>query len=85
MERKTDTYGFDWMIIRDPDLEDQITSVHAVAQEMTDQGFGDRLLAEVALYRTSETWFSPSVVRRRSKPDAGTRYAGGDETAPMHG
>jgi hypothetical protein len=45
VERKTDSYGFEWLIINDPDLEDQITAVHAVAQEMTAQGFGDRLLA----------------------------------------
>jgi hypothetical protein len=54
VERKTDTYGFDWMIIRDPDLEDQITSVHAVAQEMTDQGFGDRLLAAPFRFKGGE-------------------------------
>jgi hypothetical protein len=45
VERKTDSYGFEWLIVRDPDLEDQVTSVHAVAQELTDQGFGAQLLA----------------------------------------
>ena len=45
VERKTDTYGFEWLIVRDPDIEDQITSVHAVASELTDQGFGAQLLA----------------------------------------
>jgi hypothetical protein len=54
VERKTDSYGFDWMIIHDPDLEDQITSVHAVAQEMTDQGFGDRLLAAPFRFKGGE-------------------------------
>ena len=32
-------------MIHDPALENQIASVHAVAQEMTDQGFGSQLLA----------------------------------------
>jgi hypothetical protein len=45
VERKTDTYGFEWLIVRNPDIEDQITSVHAVASELTDQGFGAQLLA----------------------------------------
>src|SRR5436309_7814046 len=25
IERKTDTYGFEWLVIRDPDLEDLVT------------------------------------------------------------
>jgi hypothetical protein len=45
LERKSDEYGFDWVIVRDPDLEDLVTTVHVVAQELTDQGFGSQLLA----------------------------------------
>ncbi len=45
VERRSDSYGFEWLIVRDPDIEDQVTSVHAVASELTAQGFGDRLLA----------------------------------------
>jgi hypothetical protein len=45
VERKSDTYGFEWLIVRDPELENQVTAVHAVAQELTDQGFGAQLLA----------------------------------------
>jgi hypothetical protein len=45
IERKTDTYGFEWLIVRDEDIEDQITSIHAVASELTAQGFGAQLLA----------------------------------------
>jgi hypothetical protein len=45
IERKTDTFGYEWVVIHDPELEDQITAVHAVAQELTDQGFGAQLLA----------------------------------------
>jgi hypothetical protein len=45
VERKTDTYGFEWVIVRDKDIEDQVTSVHAVASELTNQGFGAQLLA----------------------------------------
>ena len=45
VERKSDSFGFEWVIMRDPALESQIASVHAVAQELTDQGFGSQLLA----------------------------------------
>jgi hypothetical protein len=45
IERQTDQYGFDWVIVRDPDFEDVVTSVHTVASELTAQGFGAQLLA----------------------------------------
>ena len=45
VERRSDTYGFEWLIVSDPELEGQITSVHAVAAELTAQGFGEQLLA----------------------------------------
>ncbi|MDX6513105.1 MAG: hypothetical protein QOE36_2609, partial [Gaiellaceae bacterium] len=45
VERKSDSYGYEWVIVRDPDIEDQITAAHAIASEMTAQGFGAQLLA----------------------------------------
>jgi hypothetical protein len=45
VERKTDKFGFEWVIIHDKDIEDQVTAVHAVASELTAQGFGAQLLA----------------------------------------
>jgi PspA associated protein B len=45
IERKTDSFGFEWLVIHDPDLDDQVTAVHAVAAELTAQGFGAQLLA----------------------------------------
>ena len=50
IERKTDSYGYEWLIVHDPDLEDQVTSVHAVASELTAQGFGAQLLAAPFLF-----------------------------------
>jgi hypothetical protein len=47
LERKTDSFGFDWIIVRDPDLEDQVTAIHAVASELEARGFGPQLLAAV--------------------------------------
>jgi hypothetical protein len=45
VERKTDDYGFEWVIVRDRDFEDLVTTVHMVASELTAQGFGPQLLA----------------------------------------
>jgi len=47
LERREDKFGFTWIVVRDPDLEDQITAVHAVAQGLEEQGFGPQLLAAV--------------------------------------
>ncbi len=45
LDRKTDSFGYEWVIVRDADLEDQVTSVHAVASELESKGFGAQLLA----------------------------------------
>jgi hypothetical protein len=45
LERKSDEYGYEWIVVRDPDLEDQVTTVHAVAQGLQEHGFGEQLLA----------------------------------------
>ncbi|MFL5944951.1 MAG: PspA-associated protein PspAB [Gaiellaceae bacterium] len=45
LERREDTFGYTWLIVRDPDLEDQVTTVHALAQGLEEQGFGAQLLA----------------------------------------
>ncbi len=45
LERKTDSFGYEWVVVRDPDLEDQVTAVHAVASELDARGFGGQLLA----------------------------------------
>jgi hypothetical protein len=54
LERKKDAYGFEWVIIRDPDLEDQVASVHAVASELTARGFGAQLLAAAFRFEGEE-------------------------------
>jgi hypothetical protein len=45
LERKTDTFGFQWVVVHDPELEDQVTAVYAVANEFSERGFGAQLLA----------------------------------------
>ena len=45
LERKSDDYGYEWIVVRDAELEDQVTTVHAVAQGLEEAGFGGQLLA----------------------------------------
>jgi hypothetical protein len=45
VERHSDEMGFEWLVVRDGDFEDLVTTVHLVAQELQDRGFGPQLLA----------------------------------------
>jgi hypothetical protein len=45
VERKSDDMGFEWIVVRDADFEDLVTTVHLVGQELQDRGFGPQLLA----------------------------------------
>jgi hypothetical protein len=47
VERRSDTYGFEWLIVRDPDFEDLVTTMHLVSSELIARGFGPQLLAAV--------------------------------------
>ena len=45
IEKRSDRFGFEWLIVRDPDLEDQVTAANLIASELSDAGFGPQLLA----------------------------------------
>jgi len=47
LERHTDEFGFEWLVVRDSDFEDLVTTVHLVASELESRGFGPQLLAAV--------------------------------------
>ena len=47
LERHTDEFGFEWLVVRDGDFEDLVTTVHLVASEFESRGFGPQLLAAV--------------------------------------
>jgi PspAB-like protein len=47
LDHKKDSFGFEWVIVRDPQLEDEVTAVYAVGKEFTERGFGAQLLAAV--------------------------------------
>jgi hypothetical protein len=45
VRRRSDSYGFQWIVVRDRDFEDLVTSVHLVSSELDARGFGSQLLA----------------------------------------
>src|SRR5438067_9313096 len=47
IERKSDEYGYDWIVVHDTELEDLVGAAHTLASEMTAQGFGSQLLAAI--------------------------------------
>ena len=47
LERHTDEFGFEWLVVRDGDFEDLVTTAHLVASELQSRGFGPQLLAAV--------------------------------------
>jgi len=47
VERRSDEFGFEWLIVRDRDFEDLVTTVHLIASELESRGFGQQLLAAV--------------------------------------
>ena len=54
IERKTDEYGFDWVIVHDDQLEDLVGAAHTLASELTAQGFGSQLLAAIFRFQGYE-------------------------------
>ncbi len=47
LSHSDDAYGYHWIIVRDPDLEDLVTTVHVVNATLEERGFGPQLLASV--------------------------------------
>jgi hypothetical protein len=47
VERRSDEFHFEWLVVRDRDFEDLVTTVHLIASELESRGFGPQLLAAV--------------------------------------
>ena len=47
VERKSDEFGFEWLVVHDSEFEDLVATVHLVASELQARGFGPQLLAAV--------------------------------------
>jgi PspAB-like protein len=55
IDTQADNFGYRWMILRDPDVEDLVVGVNAIAEELQTGGYGDRLLAAVFVFTDSES------------------------------
>jgi hypothetical protein len=55
VRRRSDKYGFEWLVVRDPDFEDLVTSVHLVSSELEARGFGGQLLAALFAFEGHAT------------------------------
>lgn len=44
---REDRHGYSWVVLKDDDVEDLVTSVHFAADTLVEEGFGSRLLAAV--------------------------------------
>ena len=47
IDRKSDDYGYEWLVVRDDQFEDLVTTVHLIGSELAERGFGEQLLAAV--------------------------------------
>jgi hypothetical protein len=47
VEQHVDDFGYRWTIVRDPDVDDLVVGLNAVAEQLQLAGFGDRLLCAV--------------------------------------
>jgi len=52
--RHTDRYGFEWIVVEDPQFEDLVTAVHLMSSELQAGGFGEQLLASVFRFDGAE-------------------------------
>ena len=50
---ETDSYGYRWMILHDPDVEDLVVGINAVSDALAVGGYGDRTLAAVFAFKDS--------------------------------
>lgn len=73
IERKNDSFGYEWVIVRDPDLEDLVTAANLVASELSDAGFGPQLLAAAFRFEATNVGLPSGANKELSSP-AGPVY-----------
>jgi PspA associated protein B len=52
--RRSDSFGYQWLVIRDSDFEDLVTTTHLVSSELQARGFGGQLLAALFAFKGGE-------------------------------
>lgn len=56
VSRSDDTFGYRWMVLSDPDMDDLVVGINAVSTELQANGYGDRLLAAVFAFGGPVYW-----------------------------
>src|SRR3712207_9285738 len=51
VEKRDDQFGYRWMVLRDPELEDLVVGINGVSTALQAGGYGDRVLAAVFAFR----------------------------------
>lgn len=74
-----DEYNFLWVILKDPDFEDLVTTIHMVSQTLIESDFGEQLLCAVYrfesngpvywIYNFKQGSYYPFVPREKNKRD----------------
>ena len=54
VSRRSDNFGFQWLVIRDSDFEDLVTTTHLVSSELQARGFGAQLLAALFEFKGAD-------------------------------
>ncbi len=54
VETSKDSYGYDWVVLADPDVEDLVVGVNAVKDGLDTSGYGDRVLAAVFAFKQQD-------------------------------
>lgn len=51
VERRDDDFGYRWMVLKDSDIDDQVTGINAVMESLEAGGYADRVLCAVFALR----------------------------------
>jgi hypothetical protein len=51
VSQQEDSYGYHWIIVRDDDLDDVVTTAHMVNASLAERGFDNQLLATVFAFK----------------------------------
>src|SRR3954452_1599221 len=54
LETRDDNFGYRWMVLRDPDLEDLVVGVNAVSDALAVGGYQDRVLCAVFAFADAQ-------------------------------
>ena len=54
VETRDDDFGYRWMVVRDPDIEDLVVGINAVSDALAVGGYSDRVLCAVFAFRDAQ-------------------------------